>query len=323
MAQSHLSPASASASASETMFVDPVSVFVSPSSQGMLSPPHSLLDPQETTEWASDAKHDKPTTSRRKTKKSAEQSSPFDTSALFPREHTTRKTGDSDAEDDDDADDLKMDDDPSMQNLSAKERRQIRNKVSARNFRVRRKEYITHLESIVKQQSSSAASLARELATVREENARLVSQLEKFKISGPSESSAPSDSGPSTVASTQDRSSTPREQTANERIAEFTRKDVNPAEFSSWAEDWPLASADNYSDMPPLEASPADAMVNCRNPFLGWQGSPAQVFHLSLDQVSLDKPEALAKSYSKEDESWDLEIERVCNLLDNLVPQSE
>lgn len=46
---------------------------------------------------------------------------------------------------------------------NSKERRQIRNKISARNFRLRRKEYITSLEG--------------ELASIKDENARLKAQL--------------------------------------------------------------------------------------------------------------------------------------------------
>ncbi|ODQ54759.1 hypothetical protein SAICODRAFT_24006 [Saitoella complicata NRRL Y-17804] len=63
--------------------------------------------------------------------------------------------------------------------LSSKERRQLRNKVSARNFRVRRKEYISHLESLVSDKNAETDSLRAELESVRAENARLQSIIQQ------------------------------------------------------------------------------------------------------------------------------------------------
>ncbi|KAG0294597.1 hypothetical protein BGZ96_000870 [Linnemannia gamsii] len=47
--------------------------------------------------------------------------------------------------------------------MTSKERRQLRNKLSARNFRVRRKEYIDHLENEVKLAKQEAADIQRRL----------------------------------------------------------------------------------------------------------------------------------------------------------------
>ncbi|KAF9922046.1 hypothetical protein FBU30_007888 [Linnemannia zychae] len=47
--------------------------------------------------------------------------------------------------------------------MTSKERRQLRNKLSARNFRVRRKEYIDHLESQVKEAKQEVADIQRRL----------------------------------------------------------------------------------------------------------------------------------------------------------------
>lgn len=47
--------------------------------------------------------------------------------------------------------------------LNAKERRQLRNKISARNFRIRRKEYISSLENKVEQQECETKRLKEEL----------------------------------------------------------------------------------------------------------------------------------------------------------------
>ncbi|KAL4795705.1 hypothetical protein BDV19DRAFT_362486 [Aspergillus venezuelensis] len=57
--------------------------------------------------------------------------------------------------------------------LSSKERRQLRNKVSARAFRSRRKEYIGQLESEVAQRTNEAHELRLQNRTLYEENARL------------------------------------------------------------------------------------------------------------------------------------------------------
>ncbi|KAK9234569.1 hypothetical protein V1525DRAFT_412663 [Lipomyces kononenkoae] len=61
--------------------------------------------------------------------------------------------------------------------LTSKERRQLRNKVSARHFRLRRKEYITHLEQLVAQKSTEAHSLKSENDRLMLENKRLADQL--------------------------------------------------------------------------------------------------------------------------------------------------
>ncbi|KAI1315260.1 hypothetical protein EDD11_001041 [Mortierella claussenii] len=50
-----------------------------------------------------------------------------------------------------------------LKKMTSKERRQLRNKLSARNFRVRRKEYITTLENQVKDARREAADLQRRL----------------------------------------------------------------------------------------------------------------------------------------------------------------
>ncbi|KAG0007026.1 hypothetical protein BGZ65_012084 [Modicella reniformis] len=50
-----------------------------------------------------------------------------------------------------------------LKKMTSKERRQLRNKLSARNFRVRRKEYISTLENQVKEARKEAADLQRRL----------------------------------------------------------------------------------------------------------------------------------------------------------------
>ncbi|KAK9386652.1 hypothetical protein V1515DRAFT_604356 [Lipomyces mesembrius] len=67
--------------------------------------------------------------------------------------------------------------------LSSKERRQLRNKVSARHFRLRRKEYITHLEQLVAQKSTEAHGLKSENDRLMLENKRLADALAGLTLS--------------------------------------------------------------------------------------------------------------------------------------------
>ncbi|KAF9983715.1 hypothetical protein BGZ75_004794 [Mortierella antarctica] len=79
---------------------------------------------------------------------------------------------------------IKTDDIPSQKELkkmTSKERRQLRNKISARNFRVRRKEYIGTLEEQVEQHKTEARHLREAVVLVHDENKRLKEELERFK----------------------------------------------------------------------------------------------------------------------------------------------
>ncbi|KAF9585731.1 hypothetical protein BGW38_001029 [Lunasporangiospora selenospora] len=79
---------------------------------------------------------------------------------------------------------IKTDDIPStstLKKMTSKERRQLRNKISARNFRVRRKEYITTLEEQVEEHKALARQLREAVYAVYEENRQLKSELETVK----------------------------------------------------------------------------------------------------------------------------------------------
>lgn len=65
--------------------------------------------------------------------------------------------------------------------LSSKEKRQLRNKISARNFRHRRKQHISTLEQQVAQRDQAIESLSHDLSAVRMENKELKSQVEMLK----------------------------------------------------------------------------------------------------------------------------------------------
>lgn len=67
--------------------------------------------------------------------------------------------------------------------LSSKEKRQLRNKLSARAFRTRRKDYIGTLESHIKDRDTVIDAIRSELATSRTENQDLRRELEALKAS--------------------------------------------------------------------------------------------------------------------------------------------
>jgi len=83
-------------------------------------------------------------------------------------------------------DEEEMDEDERLLNseegkkLSSKERRQLRNKVSARAFRSRRKEYIGQLEGEVAVKANECNDLKRQNTALMEENARFRSLAEKL-----------------------------------------------------------------------------------------------------------------------------------------------
>ncbi|PYH92556.1 hypothetical protein BO71DRAFT_357168 [Aspergillus ellipticus CBS 707.79] len=83
--------------------------------------------------------------------------------------------------------------------LSSKERRQLRNKVSARAFRSRRKEYIGQLESEVAAKTNEAHDLRLQNRALFEENARLT-DLARMLLSSPNFSQFLDEMGPNGVS---------------------------------------------------------------------------------------------------------------------------
>ncbi|KIO33761.1 hypothetical protein M407DRAFT_17372 [Tulasnella calospora MUT 4182] len=65
--------------------------------------------------------------------------------------------------------------------LSSKEKRQLRNKISARNFRVRRKEYITTLEGQISDRDKLISAIREELGAQKMENAELRQEIDNLK----------------------------------------------------------------------------------------------------------------------------------------------
>ncbi|KAK9454974.1 hypothetical protein V1511DRAFT_460254 [Dipodascopsis uninucleata] len=150
--------------------------------------------------------------------------------------------------------------------LSSKERRQLRNKVSARHFRLRRKEYITHLEELIAQKSTESHSLKVENDNLRMENKRLAEALTSLTLGmtpGTTTGSSPAASFLSEESTDGDRANVKQhinldqqhqvsdnngvfESAGSHRIAPRianllsstfnSRKDANPNAY-----DWPLA----------------------------------------------------------------------------------
>ncbi|KAF8211757.1 hypothetical protein K438DRAFT_1807846 [Mycena galopus ATCC 62051] len=98
---------------------------------------------------------------------------------------TTFKPRNKSADDDDgDDDDLPADWRPPpevFQKMTSKEKRQLRNKISARNFRVRRKEYISTLEDNIAERDRLLSAIRSELGSTQSENLALRQEIATLK----------------------------------------------------------------------------------------------------------------------------------------------
>ncbi|ORX44092.1 hypothetical protein DM01DRAFT_1386947 [Hesseltinella vesiculosa] len=72
--------------------------------------------------------------------------------------------------------------DPATDKLTAKERRQVRNKISARNFRVRRKEYISQLEQKVDEQDEEIMALKQDMRRLKQLNEQILTDLASSRL---------------------------------------------------------------------------------------------------------------------------------------------
>lgn len=112
--------------------------------------------------------------------------------------------------------------------LSSKERRQLRNKVSARAFRSRRKEYITQLEAEIATKVTENGTLRAENRALLDENKRL-SDLTRMLLSSPSFSDFLDrlSSNPQQTAQPQQQQQQQPQQQQQENSRQVP-KDVNP-----------------------------------------------------------------------------------------------
>jgi len=112
--------------------------------------------------------------------------------------------------------------------LSSKERRQLRNKVSARAFRSRRKEYIGQLEGEIAVKVNENTDLRNQNRALMEENTRL-SDLTRMLLSSPSFSGfldtlASNPAAAQTAQAVQQQPQQVEQQQPQQRV----RKDINP-----------------------------------------------------------------------------------------------
>ncbi|KAF9066471.1 hypothetical protein BDP27DRAFT_1330577 [Rhodocollybia butyracea] len=120
-------------------------------------------------------------------------------SASAPVAYTSASSPSVDGNKDDD-DDLPADWRPPPEvfaKMSSKEKRQLRNKISARNFRVRRKEYISTLEMDIAERDRLLQAIRSELGSTQSENLALrqeVAALKKALLDG--RSTSPVDASP-------------------------------------------------------------------------------------------------------------------------------
>ncbi|KAI8878974.1 hypothetical protein K501DRAFT_336401 [Backusella circina FSU 941] len=68
-----------------------------------------------------------------------------------------------------------------LKHLTPRERRQLRNKISARNFRMRRKEYISTLEEQVNDHKQAAEVLQAKLQKLEDENKEMIKEMDILK----------------------------------------------------------------------------------------------------------------------------------------------
>ncbi|KAJ3147465.1 hypothetical protein HDU89_005288 [Geranomyces variabilis] len=91
--------------------------------------------------------------------------------------------------------------------ITPKEKRQLRNKLSARNFRVRRKEYVTQLETQLKEVSLARDALAARNKELECENSDLIAKLAAMSLKASNAATSRS-SSPTAASSSRQRAAT-------------------------------------------------------------------------------------------------------------------
>ncbi|CAG8591186.1 7879_t:CDS:2 [Funneliformis caledonium] len=130
-----------------------------------------------------------------------------------------------------------------LKKLSSKERRQIRNKISARNFRVRRKEYIQNLETTKEQQQEEINILKQALVHLQEENKKLQQEVDKLRKQQDTKSIVTSPPSPPHIpspSSTRAMPSIPQPSSPTSRylVIPNVNKDASPSSSSANKKTW-------------------------------------------------------------------------------------
>ncbi|PWN23032.1 hypothetical protein BCV69DRAFT_106039 [Microstroma glucosiphilum] len=157
--------------------------------------------------------------------------------------------------------------------LSSKEKRQLRNKISARNFRERRKEYITHLESKISSRDTIIDTLRAQLSAASLQNKKLEEEVKTLQARSLSQTdvqkilealqNVTTTAGASYPANTSSAADWPQHQGALRSSA------ANDLTLSS-------AGAFNGSSRPSTPSSPRPGMVRRGSPSLGSSGQLPQ-----------------------------------------------
>jgi hypothetical protein len=157
--------------------------------------------------------------------------------------------------------------------LSSKEKRQLRNKISARNFRERRKEYITHLESKISSRDTIIDSLRAQLSAASLQNKKLEEEVKTLQARSLSQSDVQKILEALQNVTTTASASYPANAPAG---ADWPQH--QGALRSSAANDLTLSSAGalSGSSRPSTPSSPRPSMVRRGSPSLGSSGQLPQ-----------------------------------------------
>ncbi|KAI8320325.1 hypothetical protein GQ54DRAFT_312747 [Martensiomyces pterosporus] len=136
-----------------------------------------------------------------------------------------------------------------MKNLTSKERRQLRNKISARNFRVRRKEYISNLEAEVRMHKEEADSLRKDLTISKKENLQLRDEIQKLRLRLNALSLSQTTSSSNTVSSSPLASTPASAAGGNSALARAVMPTTAPAQQPAKASPAPVVRFNPHKDI--------------------------------------------------------------------------
>jgi hypothetical protein len=187
--------------------------------------------------------------------------------------------------------------------LSSKERRQLRNKVSARAFRSRRKEYITQLEAEIATKVTENGTLRAENRALIDENKRL-SDLTRMLLSSPSFSDFLDRLSSNPQQLPQPQQQQPQQQQQQQENSRQVPKDVNPYTAQQQLQHQHISLAmipEQNMDFSMLSMDTADTF-----------NYQPQVFSvLETPEPTLDAAILSGKSSNIVDEQFDVEEEKV------------
>ncbi|KAI9246879.1 hypothetical protein BDA99DRAFT_609413 [Phascolomyces articulosus] len=157
-----------------------ISFFQSSDAHITMVNPNPVPQQQKSSSSSSATSSRKPTTPAQRRQANRMREPIFVTEApqnAYKKKKKSRSTSSDDDDSDEDAAQLKK--------MTSKQRRQLRNKISARNFRVRRKEYIEQLESQVERQDKEIETLKSANVKLEKVNQELFQELQYWRTMVP------------------------------------------------------------------------------------------------------------------------------------------